>query len=99
MTTAGQTDNYTLSDHIKAINEHAGKGVIKYCNFTGNTANGINSCGGAVYWSGIDGICIDSNFVNGNASKGGSIYWDGNNGSIDNCSFKNNQAYLGLIYE
>ena len=31
MTTAGQTDNYTLSDHIKAINEHAGKGVIKYC--------------------------------------------------------------------
>ncbi len=31
MTTTGQTDNYTLSDHIKAINEHAGKGVIKYC--------------------------------------------------------------------
>lgn len=31
MTTNGQTDNYTLSDHIKAINDHAGKGVIKYC--------------------------------------------------------------------
>ena len=31
MTTTGQTDNYTLSDHIKAINDHAGKGVIKYC--------------------------------------------------------------------
>ncbi len=31
MTEPGQTDNYTLSDHIKAINEHAGKGVIEYC--------------------------------------------------------------------
>ncbi|MGN1269929.1 MAG: uridine diphosphate-N-acetylglucosamine-binding protein YvcK [Clostridia bacterium] len=31
MTEQGQTDNYTLSDHIKAINDHAGKGVIKYC--------------------------------------------------------------------
>ena len=96
-----------LDNYVKYSDDSCGgavywsgvKGVIKYCNFTGNTANGINSCGGAVYWSGIDGICIDSNFVNGNASKGGSIYWDGNNGSIDNCSFKNNQAYLGLIYE
>ena len=31
MTEQGQTDNYTLSDHIKAINDHAGKGVIEYC--------------------------------------------------------------------
>ena len=31
MTEPGQTDNYSLSDHIKAINEHAGKGVIDYC--------------------------------------------------------------------
>ncbi len=31
MTEPGQTDNYTLSDHIKAIHEHAGKGVIEYC--------------------------------------------------------------------
>lgn len=31
MTEQGQTDNYTLSDHIKAINEHVGKGVIEYC--------------------------------------------------------------------
>ena len=31
MTEQGQTDNYTLSDHIKVINEHAGKGVIDYC--------------------------------------------------------------------
>ncbi len=31
MTEPGQTDNYTLSDHIKAIIEHAGKGVIEYC--------------------------------------------------------------------
>ena len=28
MTDPGQTDNYTLSDHIKAINEHAGKGIV-----------------------------------------------------------------------
>ncbi len=31
MTEPGQTDNYRLSDHIKAIMEHTGKGVIDYC--------------------------------------------------------------------
>ncbi len=31
MTEPGQTDNYTLSDHIKAIHEHAGQGIIEYC--------------------------------------------------------------------
>ena len=31
MTEPGQTDNYTLSDHIKAIQEHIGPGVIEYC--------------------------------------------------------------------
>ena len=31
MTEPGQTDNYTLSDHIQAILDHAGKGVIDYC--------------------------------------------------------------------
>jgi len=31
MTEPGQTDNYTLSEHIRAINEHVGKGVIDYC--------------------------------------------------------------------
>ncbi len=31
MTEPGQTDNYTLSEHIRAIHEHAGKGVIEYC--------------------------------------------------------------------
>lgn len=31
MTEPGQTDNYTLSEHIRAIHEHTGKGVIDYC--------------------------------------------------------------------
>lgn len=31
MTEPGQTDDYTLSEHIRAIHEHAGKGVIEYC--------------------------------------------------------------------
>lgn len=31
MTEPGQTDNYSLSEHIRAIHEHAGKGVIDYC--------------------------------------------------------------------
>lgn len=31
MTEPGQTDNYTLSDHIKAILDHAGKGIVDYC--------------------------------------------------------------------
>lgn len=31
MTEYGQTDDYTLNDHIKAIIDHAGKGIIDYC--------------------------------------------------------------------
>ena len=31
MTEYGQTDSYTLYDHIKAIIDHAGKGIIDYC--------------------------------------------------------------------
>lgn len=31
MTEPGQTDSYSLSDHIKAIIEHTGKGVMDYC--------------------------------------------------------------------
>ena len=31
MTEPGQTDNYSLSDHIAAIQEHVGTGVFEYC--------------------------------------------------------------------
>ncbi|MCI8310404.1 MAG: uridine diphosphate-N-acetylglucosamine-binding protein YvcK [Clostridia bacterium] len=31
MTEPGQTDNYSLSDHIKAIHSHVGRGIIDYC--------------------------------------------------------------------
>lgn len=31
MTEPGQTDAYTLSEHIKAIIDHAGKGILEYC--------------------------------------------------------------------
>ena len=31
MTEYGQTDNYTLYDHVKAIIEHVGKGIFDYC--------------------------------------------------------------------
>ena len=31
MTEPGQTDNYSLSDHILAIQEHVGEGVFDYC--------------------------------------------------------------------
>lgn len=31
MTEYGQTDSYTLHDHIRAIIDHAGKGIIDYC--------------------------------------------------------------------
>ena len=31
MTEYGQTDNYTLHDHVKAIIDHAGKGIFDYC--------------------------------------------------------------------
>ena len=31
MTEFGQTDNYSVADHIKAIIEHCGEGLIDYC--------------------------------------------------------------------
>lgn len=31
MTEYGQTDNYTLHDHIKTIIDHVGKGIVDYC--------------------------------------------------------------------
>ena len=31
MTEAGQTDDYSVADHIKAIIEHCGEGMIDYC--------------------------------------------------------------------
>lgn len=31
MTELGQTDNYSLAEHIKAIQDHLGKGVFDYC--------------------------------------------------------------------
>ena len=31
MTELGQTDEYTLSDHIKAINDYVGMGIVDYC--------------------------------------------------------------------
>lgn len=31
MTEFGQTDNYSLADHIKALQDHVGKGVFDYC--------------------------------------------------------------------
>ena len=31
MTVPGQTDEYTISDHLNAIKEHCGEGMIDYC--------------------------------------------------------------------
>ncbi len=31
MTEPGQTDNYSVSDHLKAIIEHCGNGIVDYC--------------------------------------------------------------------
>lgn len=31
MTEPGQTDNYSISEHLQAIMEHAGEGIIDYC--------------------------------------------------------------------
>lgn len=31
MTQSGETDNYTASDHVRAILNHTGKGILNYC--------------------------------------------------------------------
>ena len=43
MTEFGQTDNYSVADHIKAIIEHCGEGLIDYCIY--DTGEGRGSVG------------------------------------------------------
>ncbi|WP_458454952.1 hypothetical protein [Methanobrevibacter sp.] len=58
--------------------------------------------GGAVYWSGENGMLVNCTFKNNKAtlSDGGALYWTGDNGKIVNCNFINNSANLkgGAIY-
>ena len=66
-----------------------------------------SSYGGAVYWSGSDGILANCSFVNCSAhsyssiysydfsdsySHGGAVYWSGPDGSLTNCNFINCSA-------
>ena len=41
MTEPGQTDDYTVADHLKAIKDHCGDGLIDYCIYdTGESPEG-----------------------------------------------------------
>ncbi|WP_458402757.1 Ig-like domain repeat protein [Methanobrevibacter sp.] len=58
--------------------------------------------GGAIYWSGKNGMLVDCTFKDNEARliDGGAVYWSGDNGNIVNCNFINNTAGLngGAVY-
>ncbi|MBR3613652.1 MAG: YvcK family protein [Clostridia bacterium] len=67
MTEPGQTDNYTLSDHIKAIQEHVGPGVIEYC--LADTGEVVPEYIRKYNKEGSDIVEIDSKKLNGYSVK------------------------------
>ena len=58
--------------------------------------NGLNTdYGGAIYWTGLNGIVNNSHFNNNTASSGGAIFSESENGQITNTIFTNNTADNG----
>ena len=78
--------------------------IIKNIKFV----NGSDGSGGAIYWTGDNGIlsnCIfennnNINYFSGYDGYGGAVFWWAKNGLIINCIFKNNWVtrYGGAVY-
>lgn len=73
--------------------------VIKGVKFINGNASGDNNRGGAIQWSGNDGIVSNSCFINNYASNtGGAIQVNGKNFRVEHCNFtKNNADHGGAI--
>ena len=76
--------------------------ILKNINFINGNIYGSGSTsrgGGAVYWTGSNGILSGCNFTNNDCSgysHGGAVYWSGSNGILSGCNFTNNSAmYIG----
>ena len=67
MTEPGQTDNYTISDHIRVIHSHVGRGVIDYC--LADTADLIPEYVRRYNMEGSDVVEIDSSKVTSQGIK------------------------------
>lgn len=109
---AGHTLNATKLSRI--FNVTADNVVLKNINFINGNALGSYGKyfgGGAIYWSGTDGLLENCNFTDNSATgieddpydenlrpmgrtinQGGAITWSGENGTISNCSFKHNHV-------
>jgi len=70
--------------------------VIKGIKFINGNASGNNNRGGAISWSGDNGIINNSCFINNHASNtGGAIHVDKKNLRIEHCNFTKNNADQG----
>ena len=67
MTEPGQTDNYTISDHIKVIHSHVGRGIIDYC--LADTADLIPEYVRKYNMEGSDVVELDSSKVTSQGIK------------------------------
>ena len=67
MTEPGQTDNYTISDHINVIHSHVGRGIIDYC--LADTADIIPEYVRKYNMEGSDVVEIDSSKVTSQGIK------------------------------
>ena len=70
--------------------------VIKGIKFINGNASGNNNRGGAISWSGENGIINNSCFINNHASNtGGAIQVNGKNLRVEHCNFTKNNADQG----
>ena len=94
-------NTYTLNNNSHggaiAFQANANKGQVINCTFINASAND----GGAIAWTGNNGLLFNSTFINNRAAQnGGAVYWSGTGGSAGNCTFISNYALSngGAIY-
>ncbi len=79
-------------DNFARAFDIVGKNVtIKNINFINTSSSG----GGAICYSGDDGVVSDCTFSNTNAESGGAIYWVDGDGVVSDCTFSNTNAESG----
>lgn len=86
------------SNNARVFNILGDNVIINNITFINGHAKGpqyIDKAGGAIYWTGNNGMLSNSMLINNKAEYSGAIMWDGNYGTIVNSTFEGNVALDG----
>lgn len=86
------------SNNARAFNIIGDNVIINNITFINCYAKGpqyIDKTGGAIYWTGENGILANSILQNNKAEYSGAVMWDGRNGTIINSTIECNEALDG----